>query len=234
MLLHQQPKTPPKAPPSWYQSMSMLMTWPLWQTLQMLLWNPLRTPPQTPPSLRIPLRAPQGCSPTMCSTAQLLLLWLLWKIWRWSSPWPCYGWCQYAQPLFYTTLICWRPTTDPRRWAPNSPPRNPLPWVLLWQAWAGGCNSPQLVPQDPPLLAPVIILTSANNMNPSMNEAPVPAPWPHYCMVMAQAMAGSLSHPFPHALHKPQLPWGLNIPRYLTASARQHYSPPLVGGRLSI
>ncbi len=58
---------------------------------------------------------------------------------------------------------------------PHSPPRNPLPWVLLWQAWAGGCNSPQLEPQDPPLVVPAIILASATNTNPSPNEAPVPS-----------------------------------------------------------
>ncbi len=55
------------------------------------------------------------------------------------------------------------------------PPRNPLPWALLRQARAGGCNSPQLVLQDLPLPVPAIILASATDTNPSPNEAPVPS-----------------------------------------------------------
>jgi len=58
---------------------------------------------------------------------------------------------------------------------PPQPPRNPPTWVLLWQTQVGGCNSPQLVPQDAPLLVPAIIPASATNMNPTSNTAPVPS-----------------------------------------------------------
>jgi len=58
---------------------------------------------------------------------------------------------------------------------PTAPPRNPPTRVLLRQTRAGGCKSPQLVPQDPPLPVPALILASATDTNPSTNEAPVPS-----------------------------------------------------------
>ena len=80
---------------------------------------------------------------------------------------------------------------------PTAPPRNPPTRVLLRQARASGCNSPQLVPQDPPLPAPAITLASATYTNISPNEAPVPSTLPMPLLGDGTGNGGTLSHP-PH------------------------------------
>ncbi len=114
------------------------------------------------------------------------------------------------------------------------PPRNPLPWVLLWQTWAGGCNSPQLVLQDLPLLVPAIILTSANNMNLSMNKAPVPS------------TITTLSHGDGTGNGRPTLPLPTTCTTHTNSTLQSPHTwvsnslhqttlfPPPVGGRQSI
>jgi len=113
----------------------------------------------------------------------------------------------------------------------TAPPRNPLTRALLRQAQASGCNSPQLVPQDPPLPVPAITLASVTNTNTSPNEAPVPSTIP--TLLHGDGTGNgrpTLPPPTTHATH-PNSTLLSPHTQYLTASTRQHYFPPLVGSR---
>jgi len=77
-----------------------------------------------------------------------------------------------AMPDYFTTPLLSVGDQQPQ------PPEEPTNLGLLGQAQAGGCNSPQLVLQDLPLLVPAIIPASATDTNPSLNEAPVPSTIP--------------------------------------------------------
>jgi len=93
------------------------------------------------------------------------------------------------------------------------------------QTWVGGCKPQQLVPQDLSLPVLAFTLASANDTNPSTNEAPVPSTITTLLHDDGTGNGGTTLQPLPQAQHIKPESWHLDTPGYPLASTRQHCFP---------